>query len=124
MSLKKRLTKKVTSKDVERKGQNIYIASKICMFIGLMGIILLALVCILSVALGGDIGETLTFDLGDDYSFAYPFIALAYLAIVAGIIGIMIYWGGIYLFTLGRIAVNTENATDTPVVAVDDLPEL
>ena len=93
------------------------------MFIGLCGIGLLLLICIASTALGGDFDSPLYFDLGDDYAFAYPLIGIAYLAIALGFYGIGSYNVGIYLYTFGRIAVNTEK-TDTKAVNEDELPEL
>ena len=93
------------------------------MFIGLCGFALLLLICIASSALGGNFEDPLLFDIYDDYAFVYPLIAVAYLAILGGFYGICSYNIGIYLFTFGRIAVNTEKA-DTNAVNEDELPEL
>lgn len=78
------------------------------MFIGVCGIGLLLLVGIICVAMGGDFIDPMIFKLKSRYAFAYIFVVLSYLGIIAGISGISIYFHGLNLFALGRIAHNTE----------------
>ena len=57
---------------------------------------------------GTGIVYALAFDF-DGYEFGIPFMALSYLGMLIGICGLPLYVSGLNLFTLARIAVNTEN---------------
>lgn len=110
----------MTSENVEKKGQTFYKAGKIGMLCGLAGIGLLVVVVLITFLIATlrspsyaweIVGGTLAFLYDDALVFiAYPFIAVSYLCILFGLVGIPLYFYGINLFALGRIAHNTEKA--------------
>ena len=102
------LTRPITSEKVEQKGQNIYKLSKLGMFVGVCAIVLAIIIGIISIATGADFVSPFIFDIDDDYAFAYPFVVLDYLALLWGLASIPMYFQGLNIFALGRIAHNTE----------------
>ena len=100
----------ITPKKLERKGQSCYKAGKICLFIGLVGLILF----VLSVTVTGIIGtpewvsNQLALQIGEQFAFMYPIMILSYLGMLTGSVGCFLYFIGLILFALGRIAKNTE----------------
>ena len=100
---------RMTAKKVEEKGQSLIAAGKICMLIGLCALGLFLLIVLISFSINGTDGfsHVLEFDF-EDYEFGIPFLILSYLGTLAGICGIPMYFSGLKLFALGRIAVNTE----------------
>ena len=113
--LTKTLNSKLTSEKVERKGENIHIVSKWCMFIGLCGFALLALICLISLIIYDEdsILLILRLKLTAEFKFLNPIVFLCYLSISGGIIGISTYFFGIILFSLGRIAKNSDIQTSS-----------
>ena len=84
MSFFKNLFAPMTSEKLESKGQNLYILSKIFMFIGLCGIVLALLIGVIAIALDGEFISPFIFDIHDDFAFAYFFVAIDYLAVLLG----------------------------------------
>ena len=81
------------------------------MILGLCGLGLSLLIGLISVSLGAEFYTPFIYDLGTDYFFASPFIMAAELCILYGILSIPMYFIGLNIFVLGRIAVNTEKET-------------
>lgn len=108
MDLKEFLSRDLTSKKVEEKGQNLYKNSKLLMFIGLCGIGLAIIMGLISLILGGEFFYPFIFEISG-YEFAIIFIIADYIALLCGIIGIGWYHYSLNLFAIGRIAANTEN---------------
>ena len=103
------LTRPITSDRREEKGQSIYKSAKILMFIGLCGLAFMLLICIICLAMGGDFVDPITFSIRDgDFAWAYLFVGIAYLAILLGIVSVPMYFSGLNIYALGRIAHNTE----------------
>ena len=100
----------MTSEKVESKGQALIKAGRLCIVIGIFAVGLFFLILLVAVAINGRKGVVyaLAFDF-DGYEFGIPFMALSYLGMVIGLGGLPIYISGLNLFTLARIAVNTEN---------------
>jgi hypothetical protein len=101
------LNSDLTSERVEKKGQWFYKRSKPLILIGICGMILLLIFCIIGYM---DIGvrtllEVLTLQYGEAMS---ALTLVCYIAILCGCVGIGWYFYGIQTFALGRIAVNTE----------------
>ena len=121
--------KDLTAAEVERKGQKGYKLGKIFMLVGLCGFVLLLLIVGIGEVMdpGANDGiEALFFDVPNDLSFVLPLIALAYIGVLLGIIGIGLYNIGINRFALGRIAVNTEkeDSLSKTTSTTEELPEL
>ena len=98
----------LTPDKVEERGQRIYKCSKIGMFIGACGILLLLIICLSCLANDGDFLDPIIFDLRSRYAWAYVFVAIADIAIFIGIASIPMYFIGLSIYALGRIARNTE----------------
>ena len=113
---------KLTSRKLETTGQTFYCIGILGIICGVVGIGLTIFMGLISLALGGDFLTPMIFDLDSSYAFAYPFVVLAYLALACGIICSPLYFYGMHLFGLGRIAVNTEK--EATAVVEDDIPEL
>ena len=99
----------MTSEKVESKGQSLIKAGRLCMLIGLCALAMFFLILIIAAMINGGTGiiYALAFDF-DGYEFGIPFMVLSYLGMLVGICGLPIYISGLNLFTLARIAVNTE----------------
>ena len=99
----------MTSEKVESKGQALIKAGRLCMVIGLCALGLFLFILLIAALINGGTGivYALAFDF-DGYEFGIPFMALSYLGMLMGISGLPIYISGLNLFTLARIAVNTE----------------
>lgn len=80
------------------------------MIIGLFAVGLFFLILIIAGTIGGSsyIFDALTFNFDGRYAFVLPLMVLSYFGILIGILGLPIYISGLNLFTLARIAVNTE----------------
>ena len=80
------------------------------MFCGLAGLGLLILSILGTLIIGRPswVVDLLTFGISGEFAFMYLIMVISYLAIVYGAIGIGLYFYGINLFALGRIAHNTE----------------
>ena len=98
----------ITSEKLEEKGQSMYRASKTYLFLGIFGIVFMNIICLICVATGGDYTDPLIMHIHHSYAWAGIFIIVAYMCIFSGIIGIPMYFYGIIIFALGRIAYNTE----------------
>jgi hypothetical protein len=100
----------MTSEKVESKGQALIKAGRLLMVIGLFAVGLFLLILLIAAAINGRTGiaYALAFDF-DGYEIGIPFMALSYLGMAMGLCGLPIYISGLNLFTLARIAVNTEN---------------
>jgi hypothetical protein len=103
------LTRPITSDRLEAKGQSLYKTGKIFTFIGICGFSLFALILIIAALLYGSSGilYVLSFDLYD-FEFVIPLLIISYISILLGIIGVPMYFSGLNIFALGRIAHNTE----------------
>ena len=99
----------MTSEKVESKGQALIKVGRLCMFIGLCAFGLFLFILLIAAAINGGTGivYALAFNFRG-YEFGIPFMALSYLGMLMGISGLPIYISGLNLFTLARIAVNTE----------------
>lgn len=102
--------KNMTSKEVEAKGQSLIKVGRLCMVIGLCALLLFLLILVVAGLINGSKGVTyaLAFNFRG-YEFGIPFMALSYFGMLIGICGLPLYISGLNLFTLARIAVNTEN---------------
>jgi hypothetical protein len=100
----------ITSDRLEAKGQALYLRGKRFMFIGACGFALLVLISIVAVLLEGvdGVAYLFTFDVDEDYMFAILLMLASYIGIILGFIGIPMYFSGLNIFALGRIAHNTE----------------
>ena len=110
MSFFTKLLSPMTSEKLENKGQFFYKAGKLGMFCGLAGLGLLILSILGTLIIEGPswVVYLLTFDISGEFAFMYPIMVVSYLSIIYGAIGIGLYFYGINLFALGRIAHNTE----------------
>ena len=110
MSFFTKLLSPMTSEKLENKGQFFYKAGKLGMFCGLAGLGLLILSILGTLIIGRPswVVDLLTFGIRGEFAFMYLIMVISYLAIVYGAIGIGLYFYGINLFALGRIAHNTE----------------
>ena len=83
---------------------------KIFMFCGLCGLGAFVISLLVSLLIGG--GEylvgMLAFDFDETFAFMYAILPLSYLGMLAGCIGVPLYFNGIKIFALGQIANNTE----------------
>ena len=99
----------MTSEKVESKGQALIKAGRLCMVIGLCAFGLFLFILIIAAVINGSTGVlyALAFYF-DGYEFGVPFMVLSCLGMLIGICGLPMYISGLNLFTLARIAVNTE----------------
>ena len=98
----------MSAKKLEEKGQSIYKQSKILMFIGLCGFALLLLSVLITLIIYPDyVLDLLILNIGSAYAIMYLIIPLSYLGILFGLAGIPMYFSGINIYALGRIAHNT-----------------
>lgn len=102
------LTRPITAEKLEEKGQSIYKLSKILLFVGVCGFAFLMFICLICVSLGGDFIDPIVFSIYYSYAWAYLFVVIADLAILLGIAAIPMYFSGLNIYALGRIAHNTE----------------
>ena len=100
----------MTSEKLEKKGQAFYLGGKVLMLIGIIGLGMLLLSMIITMMLFGPEGIALLFlfEFGSGFEFMYLIMPLSYIGILLGIAGIGLYFFGINLYALGRIAHNTE----------------
>ena len=102
--------KPITPERLEKKGQSFYRIGKIGMLCGIAGLILqiisLGLVMIIEGA--EEIVDFLCFDTEPSVFFVYPFWVISCLGILFGIFSVFLYFSGMKLFALGKIAGNTE----------------
>ena len=100
----------MTSEKLENKGQFFYKAGKLGLFCGLAGLVLLILSILGTLIVVGPywVVDLLAFKIASKFAFMYPIMVVSYLAIIYGAISIGLYFYGINLFALGRIAHNTE----------------
>lgn len=98
----------ITSEKIEEKGQSMYLMSKKGMYIGFWAFVLMNVVCCICTALGGDYSDPLLLSIHHSYTWAYFFVLPLYIAMLWGIVCIPMYFNGIIIFVLGRIAHNTE----------------
>ena len=100
----------MTEEKLEKKGASFRKAGTRMMCIGLGGLGLLILVALIALMLGGGgfVGSALAFASRGEYAFANVFVALAYLGILVGAVGVAVYMQGLRLWALGRIAKNTK----------------
>ena len=112
----------LTPSKLESQGQTFYLVGKVGIFCGVCAIVLIVLMGFISLATGADFLSPMIFDIDDAYAFAYPFVVLAYIGFLFGVLGVYFYFYGLHLFGLGRIAVNTEKETNA--TTNNELPEL
>ena len=98
----------MTSEKLEKKGQSLYIFSKIGMFCGLCAIALTILIGLIALATGADFIEPFIFEIDEEFAFAYFFVIIDYLAVLYGLVGLPIYFYSLNIFALGKVAHNTE----------------
>ena len=100
----------LTSEKVEKKAQTFYKVGKLGMLCGLIAMVLLILSVLITLMIGRPswVEDLLILDIDDDFFFMYPIMILSYLGILFGAVGVGLYFYGINLFALGRIAHNTE----------------
>ena len=104
------LTRPITAERLEKKGQSLYKSGKILIFCGLCGLGLIILSILLTGILVGfdEVEYLLTFQISDEYAFMYIIMPLSYLGFLLGLIGVPMYFNGLNIFALGKIANNTE----------------
>ena len=103
------LTRPITSERLEEKGQSLYKTGKLFCFIGFCGFALLLLSVLITLAIDSSwVLDLLMLDISEEYAFMFLIIPLSYLGILLGIVGIPMYFNGLTVFALGRIAHNTE----------------
>ena len=115
--------KDMTSKRVEEIGQSFIKAGRYCMTIGLYSLGLFLLILLIAAVVNGATGilYALAFDF-DGYEIGIPFMGLSYMGMMFGILGVPMYFIGLNIFALGRIAHNTEKEQSD--ISDDTLPEL
>ena len=121
------LTKPITSERLEEIGQSFYKLGKGFFFYGLIGLAMFLLSIIGALVINGGEGVSylLEFDLSG-YEFMYIILPLSYMGIVFGVAGVPMYFSGLIIFALGRIAHNTEtekNFTKNTKKVIDRLNE-
>lgn len=102
------LNQSITSEKLEQIGQNIYKFAKLGMIAGLCAIALMFIIGLISVGTGAYFISPFIFEIADIFAFAYPFVIVDYLALIWGLASIPMYFVGLKIFALGRIAHNTE----------------
>ena len=104
------LTRPITSERLENKGQSLYKLGKIFSFFGIIGFAVLLLSVLVGLIIEGGDGAlyVLSLDYDSEYVFLYLLVPLSYIGILLGIVGIPMYFNGLTVFALGRIAHNTE----------------
>ena len=107
---KETLSDSITSSMLEEKGQALYKKGKLFMLIGKCGFALFLALVLGALLIYGEYGliNLLNFDLPTGYEIFLILLVLSYIAILLGLSGIVMYFNGLNLFGLGRIAVNTE----------------
>ena len=88
----------------------MYKLGKLFSFGGLCGLGLFILSILITLMVGGGsyVESLLSFDISEEFAFMYLIMPLSYLGIVLGAIGVPMYFNGLSIFALGRIAHNTE----------------
>ena len=107
------LTRPITSERLEQKGQSLYKVGKILTFCGICALVLLVVLALIVISGYGAEGLAFTFALvgfgGSGIEVFGSFVALlSYVGILLGIVGSVMYFQGLHIFALGRIAHNTE----------------
>ena len=102
--------KNMTSTDVERIGQNLTKAGKYLMVTGLYSSGLIFLTLLIAILINGPTGisHALAFNFDRYETIGRVFMGLSYMGMTCGILGILVYFSGLNIFALGRIAHNTE----------------
>ena len=98
----------INSEKIEEKGQQLYLNAKAGMVVGFWAFVLMNVICCICTALGGNYLDPLLLSIHHSYFWAYFLILPLYIASIWGVICIPMYFNGIIIFALGRIAHNTE----------------
>ena len=94
---------------VLERGEKFYEWGKILIKVWAAAWALLLLMMLVSLTIDSEgILYLLSFDMGEDYWYAYPLLFASYLGILFGPIGLVLYISGLHLIGLGEIAINTE----------------
>ena len=108
-SFKSWIASPLSSKKLEKTGQMFYMLGKLLLVCGLIGLGLLLFSIIITAMIDSDwVGLLLTFNISNKYWIMYIIMFLAYLLIGFGSIGFLVYFFGLFVFGIGRIANNTE----------------
>lgn len=104
------LTRPMTSERLEKKGQSLYKLGKIFMFCGICAVVVLLVVVLIAAGMEGVLYTlSLSGFSGTGIEVFGSFMALvSYIGILLGIAGFIMYFQGLNIFALGRIAHNTE----------------
>lgn len=95
---------------VVEHGEKLYKLSKIFIFIGACAVALAVFMSLIGLMLeGGYFYLMFVFDVTSDYTFVIPLVILVYLGIIIGFTGIPMYYSSLQIYSLGKIAQNTEN---------------
>lgn len=100
------LTSPMTSKKVEQKGQGFINLGRLFGLIGVISFALWFISTVIALIAGNYFIDVLILEFDSD--FAKVIFVICYLGTTIGFFGIPLYFTGLKLFTLGRIAVNTE----------------
>ncbi len=98
----------INSEKIEEKGQQLYLNAKSGMASGLCAFVLLNITCYICFFNGGYYFDPLIFNMPSDYNWVNILVFALYITMIYGIICIPMYFNGIIIFALGRIAHNTE----------------
>jgi hypothetical protein len=105
----------ITSEKLEDKGQNLYKLGKLFMFAGICGfgvLLLISLIVLVTYSSDALFEYVLLLDTDSGALFidflVNTLVFFSYLGIILGFAGIPMYFSGLNIFALGRIAHNTE----------------
>ena len=103
------LTRPITSERLEEKGQSLYKLGKKFIFMGVCGFAVLLLSMLIALAMYGSEGLINLIILNlRGFELMYVIVPVAYIGVCLGLIGVPMYFNGLNVFALGRIARNTE----------------
>ena len=89
------------------KGKKFYFLGEVLIKILIASVIILILSIPISLLSGGHAYSGMIFDVAG-HEYAIPFMVAAYLGLVVGSAGPVLYFSGLHLLGLGQIAKNTE----------------
>ncbi|MBO5852176.1 MAG: hypothetical protein J6R29_07580 [Clostridia bacterium] len=97
-----------TGKVIER-GEKLYRLSRLFMFIGACAVALAILMALIGLMIDSKYFYFIfLFSADSSFDFTIPLVIIAYLGIILGLIGIPMYYSSLQIYSLGKIAKNTE----------------
>lgn len=111
---------------VIKHGELLFAIGKVLLIVFAIAFGLLAAVVLIAAAKDGLVAviAALTFNVFGPYEFVKFFVGIAYLGILFGAFGPVLYFSGLHFLAFGQIAYNTGLTEKSNAVATDELPEL